>query len=169
MANSAITLPCYSFSKPFGFPLDPNKWTVKKVDGSRRQQANPSTSTWYNLGTTNCQIVMPIGVWSGFWSASVGASGGNVDTEIAVTGTLSTANNSEISKEYSAGMYCRNIETHVSGTALNAVLGRNIVLTVTSKTTYYLNASVYSVPVQTDLSFNGNEYSTIIKFVCAYL
>lgn len=168
LANDTITNPYYSMVKsPYGFPMSPDKWTVEKLDTNRRQQANPANSTWYNLGGIN--IVIPIGVWNVYWYALAGASGGTADCEVSNSTTLSTANNSESNKQYSAGNYIRYIKTGGGGIGFNVPLNKSFVLSATSRTTYYLNAMVYSSVAQTDLSFFGNENTTIIRATCAYL
>lgn len=170
LTNSAITLPYFSSQKaPYGFPMSPAKWTVEKLDTSRRQQTNPSNLTWYNLGTTNCQLSIPIGVWNVSYGVQVGASGGGVATDISVYVTLSTANNSEVSKRHTASNYSRYLSNGDGGTALNAYLGRDFLLTLTSKTLYYLNGAVYATTAQPDLSFFGNDNTTVISATCAYL
>jgi len=43
LAGGAITNPCYSIQKsPFGFPLNPTKWTVEVTDVTQRSQVNPT-------------------------------------------------------------------------------------------------------------------------------
>jgi len=170
LANSAITGVYFSSAKvPYGFPLDPSKWSVEKLDTSRRQQANPTLLAWYNLGTTNSQLSIPIGNWNLYWYVQVGASGGASDCELAVGATLSTANNSEISKRYTSTTYMRYVEVGGAGVAINSSLSKEFPLIRTTKATYYLNGYVYSSTAQTDLSFFGNDNTTVIRATSAYL
>jgi hypothetical protein len=170
LANSAISANAYSMMRtPVGFPMSPAKWTVEKLDTSRRQQANPTNFTWYNLGTTNCQLSVPIGAWEVLFEVHVGASGGTSASQLGVYATLSTTNNSEVSKRYTASTYMRYLAHGTSGTGYQAYLCRNFRLELASKTLYYLNGSIYSTPAQTDLSFYGNENTTVIRATCAYL
>jgi hypothetical protein len=54
----------YSLVKaPVGFPLDPAKWTVEITNASLQTQLTPTINVWYNIGTTNSQISIPIGCW----------------------------------------------------------------------------------------------------------
>lgn len=170
LTNSAITENYFSPHKaPLGFPMSPAKWTVEKLDTSRRQQASPSSLTWYNLGTTNCQLSIPVGSWDVLFEVQIGASGGTSASEIAVYATLSTANNSEVSKRYTASTYTRYLAHGGGGTAFNAYLSRNFRLELASKTLYYLNGSTYASPAPADLSFYGNDNTTVIRATCAYL
>lgn len=170
LANATITSPQYSPMKaPYGFPMSPAKWTQEKTDTSRRQQSNPTNLTWYNLGTTNSQLSIPIGLWLVSWYACLGTSGMASDGEISVNGTLSNANNTELSKAYSSGWYGRYIKPGAGGGGITVGLQRSFPLEVASKTTFYLNANQYSSAAQTDLSVFGNEQTTVIRAVCAYL
>jgi hypothetical protein len=68
MSGSAITNPCYSSAKaPFGFPLDPDKWTLGWFDDNTRTQTNPVNEQRYNLGSLHLDI--PIGAWNIWFGA----------------------------------------------------------------------------------------------------
>ena len=57
LAATAITLPYYSMVKaPFGFPLDPTKWTQQLVDIADRSTAGPTVSVWYNVRSISISI-----------------------------------------------------------------------------------------------------------------
>lgn len=171
LADAAISSNYYSTQKaPQGFPLDPSKWTVVKLDTTRRQQSNPTNFAWYNLGTTNSQISAPIGVWKVRYVAYVGASGSTSATDIEIRVTLSTANNSESNKLSSMASYLRNIPATAAGAAYQVLFEKEGLITATSKTTYYLNGRHYTgAGTTTDLSFFGNDITTEISLTCAYL
>src|SRR5574344_412696 len=62
MANSAITNNYYSNMKvPYGFPMNPAKWSIIVSDTAERSQATYGT-TVYNIGGIN--ISVPIGIWN---------------------------------------------------------------------------------------------------------
>src|SRR5574344_408608 len=63
MQNSAITNNYYSSMKaPYGFSLNPDKWTITFTDTTQRSQSSPVNGTWYNLGSLSISI--PIGFWN---------------------------------------------------------------------------------------------------------
>lgn len=71
LANAAISASSYSTQKaPFGFPLDPAKWTVRVTDPNFYSQSTPVANTWYNLNSTG--ITIPIGVWNTRYQVDVG-------------------------------------------------------------------------------------------------
>ncbi|MEO6564924.1 MAG: hypothetical protein ABIO63_02725, partial [Casimicrobiaceae bacterium] len=166
LANAAITVPKYSPIKaPFGFPMDPDKWTITLSDTTNATQASPTASTWYNLGSLS--LAIHIGVWRVFYELAAEviitlAAAANVGYRT----TLSTANNSESD----SGM------TSVKTSAMPIITGgndrtafhREKVLALTSKTTYYLNGFAGGGGA-TSISFRGDVIATTVKAVCAYL
>src|SRR5574344_1433764 len=63
MANSAITNNYYSNMKtPFGFPMNPSKWTITALYSTSTAQSSPIANTWYNIG--GFKINIPIGIWN---------------------------------------------------------------------------------------------------------
>jgi len=168
-ATYAISNFNYSSQRaPFGFPLDPTKWTqVSSLSGASRLQANPSSGVWYNLGGS---LDIPIGVWNVNYECSGFSreNGSNTTAEMWVT--LSTANNSQSDVDWSSSIF-----TRVG--ASDIVIGHNFYkmsdtpMVLTAKTTYYLNTKVSQANVDslglTDI--NTNTTKAIIKAVCAYL
>jgi len=165
LANAAISDPYYSVQKaPFGFPLDPTKWTVEVSDTSTRSQANPTQGVWYNLGTTNSQIIIPIGVWrvgyrvSGFITRDSAA-------ELAQYVTLSTANNSN-----SDPRFCiRNYNNAGNVALLTPFTISDVTLALTAKTTYYLNSMTDVIGISNIYYFNNSDIPMTIRAICAYL
>lgn len=160
LENEAITTPYYSPVKaPFGFPLDPTKWTVQTTDTADRQQASPSSGTWYNNAALSISI--PIGDWLISYSCLISGNKSTA-TNMYLFTTLSTANNSESDTQFTA----------IAG--LSAVssffyqqLARAKPLLIAAKITYYLNMKVLAT-IDT-LAINGASTPTIIRAVCAYL
>jgi hypothetical protein len=168
LTNSAITVPYYATTAaPFGFPLDPAKWTVKTTLSGDYVKTSPTATTWYGdtgLTPTGPSISVPIGCF--FLSHQQIAFYGQKATATSIDAymTLSTANNSESDTELTA----YNKLTGASATLLvqNSVSMRKAV-TLTSATTYYLNvktATATAGQIGTGGSLNGR-----IEAVCAYL
>ena len=163
LANAAITSPYYSHVKsPLGFPLSPAKWTVTVTDTSTHTQATPTASTWYNLGSIS--ISVPIGVWNVRYDAFISSDESGTDTNAYVT--LSTANNSESDAGNTMGVGITAVGASVVGIA--ETVQKTILLSPTTKTTYYLNERVNVLTVN-GIAILGAISSTIIKAVCAYL
>lgn len=173
MQNSAITAPFFSYNKaPYGFPLDPRKWTVEKLDTSNRSQATPTLNTWYNVGTTNSQLSVPIGCWIVQYKVRlyIDNAGGAGVAAYSFT-TLSTANNSESDGEFTAGSYLAENDN------LNEQMHTFFVekrLTLASKTLYYLNAkTTWTTGTMGNLNFDATGGSSVvtkvIRAICAYL
>jgi hypothetical protein len=148
-----------SMKAPTGFPLDPDKWTLKTTDTTIRQQTTPTQNTWYNLGSLS--LSMPIGCWRAYYYV-IAQINDTTTQNYQLQTTLSTANNSE-----SDGEMTSYSEFYVS-TAANIQCIKEKNITVTSKTTYYLNTMTPTASV--DNMYNRGDVSdTIIKFICAYL
>lgn len=165
LTGGAITLPYYSASKaPAGFPLDVTKWTARKVDSAAaRTQATPTVNVWYNAGTTNCQLSVPIGSWRLTYKClgSVYKSAAGLDRAVKIT--LSTANNSESDSDWTCYM-----DTSLSMTFMRCVAGMTKVVTVAAKTTYYVNImSTYTG--MDNIELENNVHPLVIEAVCAYL
>ena len=159
LANAAITSPFYSTAKaPAGFPLDKSKWTVLVTDSSDRQQASPTQNTWYNIGTTNSQITIPIGVWNLDYQTNIYVT--KSATNLTVKSTLSTANNSESDTTLTSAV--------IGYQAAGAMVSKDKILVLTVKTLYYLNALATDASVD-NIDFRGDRGDTIIRAICAYI
>ena len=164
LAGTAITSVSYSSMKaPFGFPIDPLKWSTEAVDTSNRSQASPVQNTWYNLGTVLLNV--PIGAWK--LSYSVGLQG-NVAAAVAAGPfhvTLSTANNSESDVDFTSANY---VASASGATNILSQVSKEKFVTVASKTPYYLNTRTTSASQQ-NINNRGDLGKTIVRAVCAYL
>jgi hypothetical protein len=160
MANSAITSPYYSTQKaPQGFPLSPNKWTIKLENTSDIIQNNPTNGTWYNLGSLSLQV--PIGEWNLSYSVTLSCALASTGT-IAPYVALSTSPSMFSDNYYKA--YLR--KDSLTRTYDNVFLSK--IVTLTSKTTYYLIAM--TATSSTDIAFRGSQSNaTRIIATCAYL
>jgi hypothetical protein len=163
LANAAISSPFFSHARsPLDFPMDPAKWSVKVTDSSRRTQTSPTASTWYNLGSISIDI--PIGVWFVAWSAMLMTRRNG--TAATINGTLSTANNSESNSEFTAGVIGQGATSAIFTAAGHAYQRRP--LTLSSKTTHYLNAMTNQTGAD-NIEFRNDQHPAIIEAVCAYL
>lgn len=159
-ANTAVSLNYFSREKsPFGFPLDPTKWTVETLDTSIRIQATPTAGTWYNIGSNS--IILPIGLWKVSYQvcAQLVIPVSLVD-EIFVT--LSTGNNSQTDTGLTSYNVCANLN-------IAAQFYREKVLSMASKTTYYLNTMHSQNTTATNMYNRGDNIPTTIRALCAYL
>lgn len=160
LANSAISANAYSMMKsPQGFPMSPAKWTVSVTDTSSRTQTTPTSGTWYNIGSITISI--PIGAWKVTYKvfALCGATGAS---DLGLQTALSTANNSSSDTGFHCQAYTGNLQY------LGVTMSKNKDLTITSKTTYYLNTK--GVNAGLNLLRNDNDQSPLfITATCAYL
>lgn len=159
--NEAISNPYFSVVKaPYGMPLNSAKWTVKVTDTSDRSQATPTQNVWYNLGTTACQITIPIGVWRVSYQVTIEAFDAS-SAGWTVYSTLSTANNSESDSEMSA--FGRS-----TAVAVDFPVFRERQLTLTAKTTYYLNSRTGNTNLDA-LHFRNDQVPLVMRAICDYL
>ena len=163
LADATITSPYYSTQKaPVGFPVSPAKWTVSATDTTARSQGSVSAGTWYNLGSVTISI--PIGVWNTDYIVQAGWQNTSAAVDFSLFTTLSTANNSESSSLWTC-KYAGRDANNARFFFLN--LYKTNVLTLTSKTSYYLNTK--SGDVTTTL-YNANDVvPLLIRAVCSYL
>lgn len=163
--NETVSNPYYSVQKaPFGFPLDPAKWTVKSVTTSTASTSSPpSAPTYVNLGSLSLSI--PIGVWDVDYSVSVQS----VDADNASSNlytTLSTSTTAESDSEMTTFQEGSMVGPNANQSMYRASK-RKPSLALTSATTYYLLESQSSGGDQ--MVLQGNKEPQIIRAVCAYL
>lgn len=162
--NASVDSPGYSNVKaPFGFPLNPAKWTVEVVDANDRTQLTPTAGSWYNLNAAHA-IDLPVGVWNVSYYILLESS----DTYLSsiLSATLSTANNTESDAKNTSVFYFAT--GSAIGTAAGGSLHKSMTISVTSATTYYLNSNSGSV-TSAELTASGSVQPTVIRAVCAYL
>lgn len=165
MANSAITNNYYSNMKaPFGFPLNPNKWSVKVTDsGTIRQQLLATENVWYEL-TTATRLIIPIGLFIPKYSVK-----GQVNTSVAgsntILVTLSTSSATESSAENTVSTNGSTASTGSSQYFEKTLLP----LDLSSKTTYYLNTKGQIGAGTQDIYNRADDCATVISALCAYL
>ncbi|HJY98179.1 MAG TPA: hypothetical protein VJ227_00495 [Patescibacteria group bacterium] len=160
-ANSAITSPFISKAKsPDGFPLSPTKWTVSMTDSLSREITSPVNNTWYNPGSLS--LTIPIGIWHVFYKAAVRVDD-STTLQMRVHSSLSTSSSSESDSEFSAFA-----GSSPGGTAFISTLVMGKVITLTSKTVYYLIAKT-TVGSVDFLKISGDVIPSVVTAMCAYL
>lgn len=163
LANAAITSPKYSPCKaPFGFNPSPAKWSETFSDVTIRTQSSPTSGTWYNIGSQ--QLDIPIGIWRVWYKVHIEGSKSAATTADVYT-TLSTANNSESDANFTAYQLMAGASGSIRA---EAPIFRESVITLTSKTTYYLNMKT-GIASMADIDMRNDLEKAIIKAVCAYL
>lgn len=169
LANATISSPFFSIWKaPVGFPLSTAKWQVTSSDASQRSQSSPTSGTWYNVGSLS--ISAPIGVWNamlvGTMAVTKNSSSG--DTIIDVYATLSTANNSSSNTSMTGYFFTELGTSGTNDVAFSFPFQCNDVLTMTSKTTLYINLKTGRTGMSA-IRLDGNTLPTRVVLTCAYL
>ena len=163
MSNSAISAVYISKVKsPDGFPMSPDKWTVTLSDTTNRSQASPTNGSYYNPGSLS--ISCPIGVWNASLSCVFGGRGTN--TVYGSVG-LSTSTSSITETEASSAFYDYVSTASATVEAMSGVFKTKII-TVTSKTTYYVVIKALAAGMASLYLANADAPLTV-KLVCAYL
>jgi hypothetical protein len=161
LANAAIDSVRFSSVKaPYGFPINPTKWAVELTDATTSQQNTPTQNVWYNPDSNSISI--PIGIWNVHYQATPWVVDTAV-TSVNVYVTLSTANNSESDGETwtaSVKMDAPSGTLEVWGSVY-----RSGVISVSSKTSYYLNIRTTLAGIQAIALVDTKK----IRAVCAYL
>lgn len=154
----------YSWEKtPYGFPTSPTKWTVTLTDTSSRTQATPSGSVYYNPGSLSISI--PIGLWNVSYRAlSYILFNGDFVTAGAcpIYIALSTSNNSASDSDLITKTFIASVNR------LNAVHQAGKIISLTSKTSYYMNCMTDAAGINT-IGMLNNQAQLVVAAVCAYL
>lgn len=158
IANATITNPYFSVAKaPFGFPLDPAKWSVVLTDSTNRPISRPTMDTLYDTGLS---ITVPVGMWDFGYTALIRAE----KTNAAISGYV------ELSRSTTAETDLDMI-TGITGYDITSmVMGRRKIISLTQKTTFYVLVKTKTGGETTaTLAVRGDFAPTVISAVCAYL
>jgi len=160
LSASPISNPYYSLVKaPFGFPLDPTKWTIEYSDISSREQGSPANGTWYNINSAS--ISVPIGIWKIEYQVGIfGYKGTAAEMDFNVSLSISGSTPSDM--QLTGYVYHNNVSY------FGGWVNRNKSIAVTTKTTYYL-ISMSLAGTIVALQNRGDKGTTVIRAVCAYL
>lgn len=160
LANATISSVYYSVNKvPFGFPIDPTKWSVKVNIGTNYSQSSPVTGTTYNLG--GISITIPIGAWHVSAQAAIRGTG-NGTNSFLLAGALSTGASSISDAELEQHSYVALVSENV----LNLKVDKD--LTLASKTPMYL-VELVTVGTVVTLTSENAPGSAVLRAVCAYI
>lgn len=169
-AGVGIDKPYFSPSRaPYGFPMNPDKWTQTKTDTGNAAKASPTTNTWYGgsgLSTTGISIVAPIGAWYPQIKALIEIVTPATAGAYGPRATFSSGNSSESDASYTFQFVSQQPAT--AGTFRGTYIAPQYVFVITSKTTYYIDIFTGQSSV-TSISMRGDVATTTIKLVCAYL
>lgn len=152
VADAAISEPAFSsYKAPFGFSVNPEKWTVTFSTEDYFQQNSPNPSEWYDTGFS---LDVPIGVWHVSYDTVAWTNGGN-----QIKTTLSTTVDSETNVQLSDGFSAGGATTAVKD------VSAFYVYELTEKTTFHLLilTSVMSA------TYIRTYEILLIRAVCAYL
>lgn len=165
LADSAISANAYSMMRtPVGFPMSPDKWRVYVPITSTSTQNNPTSNTWYNVGTTTAQINIPIGSWDVYYKATVVTVVSSSRT-LTHASTLSTANNTNA---LPAVFQCTAYNDTVPSFFASTFFARGNII-ITTKATYYLNLRAICDVGITSITLDATNTPCCIVATCAYL
>ena len=163
-ATYAISDVYFSSQKaPFGFPLDPDKWSVKTINTTNTNEVSPTAGAWYNTGSISIDI--PIGLWLTEYFVTVSIADGS-DTWINMAVTLSTSDNSESDTEFTGLVGGK--DTNNAEHAIRGIITRHKNISLTVKDTYYLINKTTESGI-TQIQMLGANAPTIIRATIAYL
>lgn len=160
LTSATITNPFYSTVKaPQGFPMNPEKWRVIRVDvGTDRVTAGAGATVWYNIGGNS--LTVPIGLWKLSYSltAQIDTSASSSTSKFLNVAFGNTASSGLPEWTASFGLVSQYFRTFVQ---------REGQVLLSNKTTYYLN-TMSSDGVRDLYNLNGSR-ALILEAVCAYL
>lgn len=165
LANAAISLISFSLMKiPFGFPLNPDKWTVEISNTDNVASGTLAAGTWFN--TDSISISIPIGLWNVSYGGALQMyNNGTTQGSMEMNTTLSTTNNGASDNNFTTQFSWLGNTASITSWIVTPF--REKVLSITSKTTYYLNEAygngTYQIYVRGDLA------TIKIRARCAYL
>lgn len=166
VSNGTISDVYYSTVKaPYGFPPNPDEWTVMTTDTTQRNQNNPGVRQVYNLGGIN--ITIPQGIWKLMFQVcyQLGVAGSSNGQKYITVG-LSTDTNTIIADLATAfagySNFIRDNTTKDCG-----------ILSLATPTKYYFNARNDGIDSAAGsgmpIYLLNPDVTLIIRAVCAYL
>jgi hypothetical protein len=158
LVNEAITAPCYSTQKaPFGFPLDPAKWS-EEYTATAQEVITCNGGSW-TVSTVD-MLVVPIGLWNLGYRTDfyLGVLGSNIKI------TLSSTDNGQSHEKLTAAAFTYTTTTIASPVMMGFIF---YPVNLTSKTTFKINVKDGSSG-GADATI-GQYIRTNIRAICAYL
>lgn len=157
--NSTISNSYYSMLKaPYGFPMDPDKWTLKYEATAGTPITNPISNQWYNLATLN----LPIGLWDVTYNAVVSTTAnGTAPNRCYITIGQTSAS------QGSAGCMTGMNTGATNGISLAPATNNKIFNLASAGAIYLTFMTNQSATYMVDVYANGTV--TTIRAVCGYL
>ena len=167
LVSGSLTSPQYSQIKaPFGFPLNPDKWTVGLVNStSSVSQASPVANTWYNLGSLSGTL--PIGVWDVSYYVAGVAEGNASANSSGFRVSLSTSGSAQSNADYTSAFVLTGLTVGTSPAHRESFV-KSFIIESSVKTPYYLIAMT-DVSNQGSIRFRGDFATTIVDAVSVYI
>ena len=166
LTADAISGVYFSSSKiPFGFPVNPQKWTVESIFSIDGDQPSPALDTWYNV--SGIYFTVPIGAWDVSYEAALRIS----DTAItALRGRITLSTGSSVESDNDMTGYVGLAEAGTGGIVYVNVVSvfRTKSYLYNSKTNLFLNCSSNTSTADT-VGIRGLLSNTILRARCGYL
>lgn len=163
LTNETISSPNWSgIKQPFGWPSDPDNWSIESTNGVLQAQQNPVKNTWYNIAGLGLNI--PIGAWRVSYQVGLQVSC-NVSGYIITEAALSTSTTAATNARLGAGAGANSTES------IDELSVSEVPLNLTANTPHYLlsraNGNTSATPLWL---YNLNDRSNLrIRAVSAYL
>ena len=168
LANATISNIYYSMVKsPHGFPMNPNKWSVKVINNTNSSITNLQSPALF----PNVNITVPIGEWKFEISGTLNASTTVTTTTTADIGVTVQIVDSRIDPSFypELKLMVARIETNATNPIRSFYIpfSMNSLLVTNSSVTLSVLVTALAVGIDTNLA--GQYQPTIIKATCAYL
>jgi hypothetical protein len=171
--NEEVTNMAYSAGKsPFGFPMNPDKWTVETSDFSNNDLSSFNTNEYVNLGSKS--ITVPVGIWNMYAMArihlSMTTSPSSTINFVWLLATDSTTTGSTPTGAVSAskaGFQNIVVAAPSSQLAITGSASTQFVLDLSTETIYYFMVNPQFNGTPTTKLLQMRDF--VIRAVCAYL
>ncbi len=151
-----------SMKAPYGFPLDPDKWSEEVTDSDLHQTSSPTANTWYDSGVS---LSIPIGIWNVYNQHALFVEATNTGY-IQAASTLSSSTSSSSNSEFDAQSLVKTSTNDTDSTIVPVATSG--ILSLSSKTTFHV---IYYTPTSgvATVGVRGATSQMIIKATIAYL
>lgn len=151
-----------SMKAPYGFPLDPDKWSEEVADSDIHQTSSPTANTWYDSGVS---LSIPIGIWNVYNQHALYVEATSTNYIQAVS-TLSSSTSSSSNGEFDAQSLVKTSTNDTDSTIVPVATSG--ILSLSSKTTFHV---IYYTPTSgvATVGVRGATSQMIIKATIVYL
>jgi len=158
LTNNAITSPQYSSQKaPFGFPINPTKWTVATTSSSDR------TTTSATLATLTDAITVPIGAWKLSLKAHFDI---NTSSTSSYNGRITLSSDASTETDTQLSLVLNNLSSATGSKATSYTGQAEKDISLAASATYTLMGKTGAGTLEV---LGSTMTPTILKAVCAYL